>query len=341
MAISLGQDSLSSIITALASFKKIKRELGEEYIGGLLVIDEIEAGLHPSAQVKLMNLLKSQANSLNLQIVLTSHSLTVIKYIFDLKDPMNQSDLDSVVYLTDTRMPRLMRDATYTKIKHDMLLVNNNERGSQERKVIKIYFEDDEAEYFFKKILEYKNSTNGEMAFGVEIRTISLKIGSEILVKLAPTDSYFKMAVLIADNDVASRSNNRKIISDHRNFCVLPASKFIKDNSPSKERNPESLIYSFIKNRFDHPKEFKEFWSDSDTYTTDYVLEHILTLSDSDRTNRVRMKSWFNSSLSYFNEQKIIQKWCDENITQVDAFIADLNQAIDEASRNIDMAKVT
>jgi hypothetical protein len=51
------------------------------------------------------------------------------------------------------------------------------------------------------------------------------------------------------------------------------------------------------------------------------------------------MKSWFNSSLSYFSEQKIIQKWCEENIEQVDAFIADLNQAIDEASRNIDMAE--
>jgi hypothetical protein len=29
-----------------------------------------------------------------------------------------------------------------------------------------------------------------------------------------------------------------------------------------------------------------EFWSDSDSYTTDYVLEHILTLSGSDRANR-------------------------------------------------------
>ncbi|EPP3428868.1 AAA family ATPase [Acinetobacter nosocomialis] len=340
LAISLGQDSLSSIITALASFKKIKRELGDEYIGGLLVIDEIEAGLHPRAQIKLMDLLKSQAKNLKLQIVLTSHSLTVIKYIFDLKDPNNTSELDSVVYLADTRVPRLFKDPTYTKIKHDMLLVNNEERNYPKEKIIKIYFEDDEAKYFFEKILEHKNLTNGEMAFGANIETISLKVGSEILVKLAPTDNYFKMAVLIADNDVASRSNNRKIIDTHTNFCVLPASKFIKENSPSKDRNPESLIYNFIKNRFDNPKEFKDFWDESDAYSTDYVLDHILTLSDTDRTNRVKMKSWFNSCRSYFDEQKIVQKWCDENMEQVDAFITDLNQAIDEASKNIEMAKV-
>ncbi|HGH3355270.1 TPA: AAA family ATPase, partial [Acinetobacter baumannii] len=183
----------------MASFKKIKRELGDEYIGGLLVIDEIEAGLHPRAQIKLMDLLKSQAKNLKLQIVLTSHSLTVIKYIFDLKDPNNTSELDSVVYLADTRVPRLFKDPTYTKIKHDMLLVNNEERNYPKEKIIKIYFEDDEAKYFFEKILEHKNLTNGEMAFGANIETISLKVGSEILVKLAPTDNYFKMAVLIAD----------------------------------------------------------------------------------------------------------------------------------------------
>lgn len=339
LAISLGQDSLSAIITALASFNKIKRELKNQYIGGLLVIDEIEAGLHPRAQIKLMNLLKSEANSLNLQILLTSHSLTIIKYIFDLKNPRNNSELDSVVYLSDTRMPKLFKDPTYTKIKHDMLLVNDREKTQPQEKVIKIYFEDDEAEYFFKNILEYKNLTNGEMAFGVKIETISLKVGSEILVKLAPTDSYFKKAVLIADNDVASRQSNRKIIEQYKNFCVLPPSRFITQNSPSKDRNPESLIYNFIKRRFDDPKQYREFWSNSDGYSTDYVLDHILTQTGPERGDRVAMKSWFNSCRNYFNEQKIIHLWCVENDQQVNEFISELSIAVDDAAKNLDMAK--
>lgn len=57
--ISLGQGALSSIATALASFKKIKRTLGRTYPGGILVIDEIEAGLHPRAQIKLLDMSQS------------------------------------------------------------------------------------------------------------------------------------------------------------------------------------------------------------------------------------------------------------------------------------------
>jgi energy-coupling factor transporter ATP-binding protein EcfA2 len=56
-AISLGQDSLSAIATAVASFAKLKREW-KGYCGGLLVIDELDAGLHPHAQTKLAQALK-------------------------------------------------------------------------------------------------------------------------------------------------------------------------------------------------------------------------------------------------------------------------------------------
>lgn len=46
--VSLGQDSLSAIATALASFKMLQREW-PEYRGGLLVVDELDAGFHPHA----------------------------------------------------------------------------------------------------------------------------------------------------------------------------------------------------------------------------------------------------------------------------------------------------
>lgn len=59
--VSLGQDSLSSIATALASFKKLQRTLGDAYEGGLLIIDEIDAGFHPHAQIQLLDQLKSRA----------------------------------------------------------------------------------------------------------------------------------------------------------------------------------------------------------------------------------------------------------------------------------------
>lgn len=340
LAISLGQDSLSTIITALASFNKVKREQAENYIGGLLLIDEVEAGLHPRAQVKLLNLLKKEANKLNLQIIVTSHSLTVLKFIFDLDNPKSDKVLDSVIYLTDTRMPKLMRDPTYTKVKHDMLLISDSERNlDDEQNEVKIYFEDDEAKYFFEQILESKNLTNGEMAFGVKIKPISLKVGCEILIKLAPADEYFKQAVLIADNDVASKQSNRRIIENYKNFCALPQSIDIGPTSPSKSRNPESLIYDFIKKRFDDPKSYREFWDESDSYTTDYVSDHVLNLTETQRQNREEMKTWFKKNRKYFDERKILHLWCEENSKFVDSFIKELTMSIDEAVKAKNVAK--
>jgi energy-coupling factor transporter ATP-binding protein EcfA2 len=61
--VSLGQDSLSAIATALASFQKLKREW-PDYPGGLLVIDELDAGFHPHAQQKLIKSIGNTAKNL-------------------------------------------------------------------------------------------------------------------------------------------------------------------------------------------------------------------------------------------------------------------------------------
>src|SRR5699024_11001713 len=68
LAISLGQDSLSSIATAFASFKSLKDQIADAYRGGILVIDEIEAGLHHKAQLKRMNVIKMEERNMYVQI---------------------------------------------------------------------------------------------------------------------------------------------------------------------------------------------------------------------------------------------------------------------------------
>ena len=122
LTISLGQDSLSSIATALASFNKLKNILQENYEGGILVIDEIEAGLHPKAQKNLIKELKKYCKLLELQIIVTSHSLTIIKEVIDENIP-KQHRVNDVVYLMDTNIPNVMSNTSYLKIKNDLTLI--------------------------------------------------------------------------------------------------------------------------------------------------------------------------------------------------------------------------
>ena len=337
LAISLGQDSLSSIATAFASFKSLKDQIADAYRGGILVIDEIEAGLHPKAQLKLMNVIKREARNLDLQIIVTSHSLTILKFIFDIMSEKNPNPQDSIIYLMDTLIPRTMSNPTYSKIKNDMLLKKDPSSEIDVVPKIKIYFEDDEAKYFFEKILEALGITNSDSAFGREFEPISLKIGCEILTKLVKTDGYFQSAVLIADNDVASKASNRSTIEQYDNFCVLPGNKDFTPNTASYLRNPEMILYKFIESRLNDIETYRDFWNNSGIFTTDHVREHVVNKKPEEQKNRVSMKEWFNANLRYFDDMKIVELWCEENTHLVEDFIKSLGKAIDAAAQNVNI----
>lgn len=337
LSISLGQDSLSSIVSAFASFFQLKEQLKDEYHGGILIIDEIEAGLHPRAQLLLIRTIQKQARDLNLQVIATTHSLTIIKEVLEAVEKQSKGGdiLDSVVYLMDTKVPKVMDNLNYTKIKSDMLLIEIN----QEVEPLKVYFEDDEAKYFFEKILQFRN-INDEFNFGKKLDLISLKIGCEILIKLAKSDTYFTTAVLVLDNDVITKQSNKNFLDEYENACALPESRQLASNVSGKKRTPEGLIYDFLLERLDNCEDHTDFWSNLGSYTTDFVEQNILNLSDADRNNREKMKSWFNDQKVFFEQASILEKWCQFNQEQVDSFIKDIEGAINKAVQNLELAKL-
>ena len=81
-SVSAGEDNAGQIILALMSFRKLKEEY-LDYKGGLLLIDEADAGLFPTAQVNLLKILYRECKNLNLQVVMTSHSPVLIEYAFE------------------------------------------------------------------------------------------------------------------------------------------------------------------------------------------------------------------------------------------------------------------
>lgn len=62
---SSGQDNLGQILMSILSFKRLKKQR-EEWTGGLLLIDEIDATLHPAAQKRLIDLLVKEAKINNI-----------------------------------------------------------------------------------------------------------------------------------------------------------------------------------------------------------------------------------------------------------------------------------
>lgn len=325
LSISLGQDSVSAIVTALASFNKLKREQ-IDYIGGILVIDEIESGLHPRAQINLMNILKKLGRELNLQIIATTHSLTIIKSV--LKDQEEQSfyeePKDSVIYLQDTRLPHAMQNPTYEKIKNDMLLSVEEVKSLP---CIKVYFEDKEALFFFKNIVKYLSLEDDLINFGRELDLKAASLGCDVLLKLNQMDEYFQSVLIILDNDVLTKSTYNQYISSQQNIITLPGDKSFTSSTQPFLRNPENIIYCYLLDKLNNYQNNIDFWQEC-SYTTNYVEENILTLTPKDMSNNELMKSWFNKNLEHFEYMSIIGQWCAENDSSIQKFKSELFEAL-------------
>jgi predicted ATPase len=334
-SISLGQDSLSSIFTALVSFYSLKREYKTEYKGGILVIDEIDAGLHHIAQEKLLKLLKKESRRLDLQIIFTTHSLTIFKNIIDLpKEQIVQGQiLDKVIYFHDTHRPRVQKNPTYLSIKNNQLGMYNKPKAAPHE--IKVYFEDDEAFWFYEQLLNSRNLTNLSAAFSVQLKPVSLKLSCSILLDLANADDFFKDVIIITDNDVNSELKNRDIIFKNPNILSLPGDDRFNENTPQKLRTPERIIYEYLNSKYknydisfwDSLEEINHGYIDYD-YVGNTILD--LELRDNLSNNKYRdiMKLWFKKNKSIFEDIHLIDKWAKDNQNNVDTFIDQLNTAI-------------
>lgn len=139
---------------------------------------------------------------------------------------------------------------------------------------------------------------------------------------------------------MATRETNREIVNQNDNICILPQSVNITENSDGTKRTPEGLIYDFLLEKLNDCQNCRDFWQDMGRYTTDYVEENIINLSDNQRKNRDYMKKWFEKSKIFFEEVNIFHHWCELNDDYIGNFIKDFEKAVDSAYKNLEMAKL-
>jgi energy-coupling factor transporter ATP-binding protein EcfA2 len=207
--ISLGQDSLSAIATAVASFQKLKREM-PNYPGGLLVIDELDAGFHPHAQAKLASQLKKAARRLDLQIIATTHSMSLIEAVHGEEDGEGrEKSPDSIVYLVDTTIPRVAKGYGIEDIRRDMQLTPPAIEQPPKSRSLKLYVEDPEAHFLLGKILTPKLKRRIKYEAGVNVTPISLSLGCDNLMGLHKYDPHFKTVLIAVDADASLKGQGK------------------------------------------------------------------------------------------------------------------------------------
>ena len=280
MGNSAGQDNLGQIITALLSFKRLKKQMGKKYLGGLLLIDEVDAVLYPAAQQELMRKLLKYANDLDLQIIFTTHSLDVLGFLSQNEYKFHSS----IVYLSNSSgVIKIIQDnLTLGKIMNDLRVI-----APKEKKKVKtlVFCEDEEAKFWISNLLGNKITRH--------IQFIPDSFGCEELVTMANKKiPVFRDTIFVLDGDAGKSFKN--------NNC--PRVVLL----PGKE-SPEKIFYDFLKSL-----KGDEFWDDFGGYTYQVCFKSRSRKSE----DRAVMKSWFKLQKKYLGQRaysKLFNRWKKDN----------------------------
>lgn len=195
-SVSAGEDNAGQIVLALMSFKKLKDEY-PSYKGGLLLIDEADAGLFPAAQSQLIELLDKQCNELNIQAIITSHSPVIIEKVYNLSKRYQQKF--KTIYLTDTYGKiESIPDQSWPDIYADLMIETIQIDENTYIPKVNFYAEDPEAFDFFDKLI----TSRGAKSQLTILREVSLGCSNYIQLVKKNVPEFSKKSLILLDGDV-------------------------------------------------------------------------------------------------------------------------------------------
>ncbi|QIH75004.1 AAA family ATPase [Macrococcoides canis] len=322
LANSSGQDNLGQILLAVFSFENLKKNYSL-YSGGILLIDEIDSTLHPAAQFKLLNFLKKKSKELDLQIVFTTHSNTLLEYITFLQSKSNDNAItNNYIYNS--------RGKVETKFNPSMTFINNNLTetfsGNSIQKKVTVITEDRIGRWFLKKILRLNESDIYD-----KLEFSDTQIGWTEIIKLIRNDySLFSKILIFLDPDISNKDNDKqlkdalngtayfnKINKANGNIFYLPYGENIEtlfwtylenldiDHNFYYDRRIEELAISsdIIKNEGPNSDKYNQYsneltkrkkWFEDNKFICDILFEYW------SKDNQESLKSFYNNFRTAF-----------------------------------------
>ena len=244
-SVSAGEDNAGQIILALMSFRKLKDEY-LDYKGGLLLIDEADAGLFPTAQVNLLKILDRECKSLNLQVVMTSHSPVLIEYAFE-QSQHPYSKRYRTLYLSNTYGDvQVMQDWSWAQISADINTKTIATATGALLPTINVYFEDKEAADFLTALM----SRQPIKKFTKAMLETTLGCANYLHLIKNKVPEFAEKSVICLDSDAALKIKGKGF----RTVLLLPGSL-----------PPDQLIFEHLYNL---PAGHK-FWKNNLQFTRD------------------------------------------------------------------------
>lgn len=318
---SSGQDNVGKILLAVMSFKRLKEKYPSNYEGGILAIDELDATLYPGSQIKLIEALRKFASDYKIQIILTTHSLTILEKTCELQE-LNKANTATkeqikVVFLEKKNNKiRIIQNATIDTIRHRLNVTIESKKNLK----IDAFTEDKECIVFAKALLKRKASL-----FNFVDCTLSCSSLIDLAHRKIPS-FVLPNSIIFLDGDVKGQKSEYKKAKALENVVILPTMI-----------SPERVLATFL-NELDDDS---PIWESVNVNFTkqycfkDYTINEILM-------DRIKAKKWFNSHLKDWgtNATKIINPWINVNKDLTDQFIKDFIVVYNELATKLAIEKM-
>lgn len=316
--ISAGEDNLSIILTALISLKYYYDSISStKEVESVLLIDEMDATLHPAFQIKLLTLFRDMSELYKIQIIFTTHSMSLLEEMLAKKD--------NLLYLIDNITSAFpMEDPDIYKIK--MHLQSLTQEDIYEDKIIPLFTEDDEARCLLDLLFDYYQKTY------VEFGSVS-RLFHKVLINIS------------AENLTGIFTDSKLLHTTMRSICVLDGdhksdiTNFIVA-LPGKAA-PEAVLLNYIKELYNNDD---PFWKDriivDKGYSKNYYITNIKNLVDDFEAELVRLhenggsskgkrrafnKKLFNDNQNFFTF--VFKHWLHNKVNkaEIDRFYNELH----------------
>ena len=311
--ISDGEDNLYGLLIALESLKYYSESCdGTQPLGtkSYLVVDEVDATLHPDLQIDLLDRVRSYCENYSIQAFFTSHSLPL------LEEALRQKD--NVIYLVnnDDKVTQLTEPNLF-KIKKHLSYESRDEKYYDKK--IPILTEDEEARFILKELFEFFKKRNNDFTRVVSYYHIpSINLGADQIKSLFKNDFLFNTsspAIGVLDGD--QFDSEKKLLSN--SITVLPGKK-----------SPEMLLYEYSKELYYGDSEiWKDKYVVDSGYSKEFFRRNILDKpqdvhSESTKEMRQVMKDHFNENKQFYTI--ILRHWIHNaaNFEQISKFFDDL-----------------
>lgn len=302
--ISAGEDNLYIILLAIMSLRYYYESIcSQNSIESILLVDELDATLHPAFQIKLLKLLREYSQKYKIQVVFTTHSMTMIEDLL--------SKRDNVLYFIDNiTSVVLMEDPDLFKIRMHLSSLTKEEIYLD--KVIPVFTEDEEARFILDMLLKYYEERKPEFR-GVRrfFHFVNVNLGADNLRNIFGDLKLLRntmKAICVLDGDQNSDLSN--------NIVALPGKNKVQAGYGLP---PEKLLVEYAGMLYDKDD---LFWVDNSIISIGYgktiYLEKIANriaeyIEDPDPPikERVFYKNIFNSNKPFF--ELLFKHWLNSN----------------------------